>query len=425
VRVPVVLRSLRHRNYLLFFSGNLISLIGTWMQSVAQAWLVYRLTGSSLLLGTVTFASQIPIFLFSPFGGAIADRHSRHRIVIATQAASMILASILAALTFAHVIQEWHIIVLAILLGVVNAFDVPARQAFLVEMVGKEDLTNAIALNSSMFNGARVIGPAIAGLLVAGIGEAWCFFANAVSYIAVIAGLLMMQLPPWSRNPPATSTFGHIAEGFRYVLNHAPVRDILGLVGMISLAGMPYTVLMPVFADHILHGGASAMGLLMGTSGVGALAGALLLAARTGLKGLGRWIAVGCVIFGVGLVAFGYSRVLYLSLALMLPVGCSMMVLMASCNTLIQSMVSDHLRGRVMSVYSMMFMGMAPLGALAAGAFANRLGAPFIVAAGGVVCIVTGGIFGYRLREFRPAARRMIQDQSALANAAEQVVQHT
>lgn len=423
--VPPVLRSLRHRNYLLFFSGNLISLVGTWMQSVAQSWLVYRLTGSPLLLGTVTFASQIPVFLLSPIGGAVADRHNRHRIVIATQSASMVLAFILAALTFAGVIREWYIIVLAVLLGCINAFDIPARQAFLVEMVGREDLTNAIALNSSMFNGARIIGPAIAGLLVASIGEAWCFFANGVSYIAVIIGLLMMDLKPALRRVVETSTFEHIVEGFRYVLAHAPVRDILGLVGVVSLAGMPYAVLMPVFADQILRGGAQAMGLLMGASGVGAVIGALMLASRTELKGLGRWITVGTISFGAGLIIFAYSRFFYLSLLVLVPVGCGMMVLMASCNTLIQSMVSDHLRGRVMSVYSMMFMGMAPLGALAAGALANRLGAPLIVAAGGALCIVAGGIFGYRLPIFRPAARQMVHDQSALANAAEQAVQHT
>jgi MFS family permease len=425
VTVPPVLRSLRHRNYLLFFSGNLISLIGTWMQSVAQSWLVYRLTGSSFLLGVVTFASQIPVFLFSPVGGAVADRHNRHRIVIATQSASMILAFILAGLTFARIIGEWQIIVLAVLLGCVNAFDIPARQAFLVEMVGKEDLTNAIALNSSMFNGARIIGPAVAGLLVASIGEAWCFFANGASYIAVIAGLMMMKLRPVNRLARESSTFEHIREGFSYVLANPPVRDILGLVGVVSIAGMPYTVLMPIFADQILHGGAQAMGLLMGAAGVGALVGALMLASRTQLKGIGRWIAVGSVAFGVSLIVFAYSRHLCLSLAVLVPVGCGMMVLMASCNTLIQSMVSDHLRGRVMSVYSMMFMGMAPLGALAAGALANRVGAPLIVATGGATCIVTGSVFAYRLPVFRPAARQMVRDQSALANAAEQAVQHT
>jgi MFS family permease len=337
----------------------------------------------------------------------------------------MVLAGILAALTFTHVIREWHIIVLAILLGTVNAFDIPARQAFLVEMVGKEDLTNAIALNSSMFNGARIVGPAIAGILVASIGEAWCFFANAVSYIAVIMGLLAMNVPRVNRRVPVGSTFDHIAEGFRYVLRNVPVRDILILVGVISLAGMPYAVLMPVFAEQILHGGAQALGLLMAASGFGALAGALMLASRTGLRGIGRWITISTVAFGLGLIVFAYSKSFYVSLAVLVPVGCGMMILMASCNTLIQSMVSDELRGRVMSVYSMMFMGMAPLGALAAGALANRLGAPLIVATGGTLCIAAGALFGYRLPVFRPAARQMVHDQSALANATEQAVQHT
>src|SRR5947209_327459 len=254
-RLPATLRSLKHRNFQLFFSGQLISLIGTWMQSIAQSWLVYRLTGSSLLLGSVGFASQLPVFLIAPLGGIVADRHNRHRVVIATQAASMMLATILAALTLTGTVKIWHIFVLAALLGVVNAFDIPARQSFLVDMVGKEDLMNAIALNSSMFNGARIIGPAIAGILVAKIGEGWCFFANAVSYIAVIIGLLMMRLPPRQYVPPAGSPATHIIEAFQWVRHTGPIRALLLLLGLVSLVAMPYTVLMPVFADKVLHGG--------------------------------------------------------------------------------------------------------------------------------------------------------------------------
>src|SRR5690349_6490798 len=271
--LPFALRALGHRNYQLFFGGQLISLTGTWMQSVAQSWLVYRLTGSSILLGLVSFSSQIPVFLFAPVGGATADRHNRHRILVGTQSAAMLLAMVLAGLTLSGHVQVWEIFALAALLGVVNAFDIPARQAFVVDMVGREDLINAIALNSSMVNGARIVGPAVAGILVAAIGEGWCFFANAVSYIAVIAGLLMMNVPKRQTGPPPGSTLQHIIEGFRFVAHTPPVHALLLLLGLISLMGMPYAVLMPIFADQILHGGASGLGILMGASGLGALCG--------------------------------------------------------------------------------------------------------------------------------------------------------
>src|ERR1700757_533729 len=287
------MRALKHRNFQLFFSGQLISLTGTWMQTVAQSWLVYRLTGSSLLLGSVGFASQIPVFLMAPVGGMAADRFNRQRIVIATQVASMILAIVLALLTLTHMVKVWHIFVLAALLGVVNAFDIPGRQSFLVDMVGREDLMNAIALNSSMFNGARVVGPAIAGILVAKIGEGWCFFANGVSYIAVIIGLLLMRVH-CPRGSQSDSPIEEIVEGFRWARETGPIRSLLLLLGVVSLVGMPYTVLMPIFADRILHGGAKGLGILMGATGVGALLGALTLALRSGVRGLGRWVAVCC-----------------------------------------------------------------------------------------------------------------------------------
>ncbi len=375
-------RALRHRNFQLFFSGQLISLIGTWMQSVAQSWLVYRLTGSALLLGSVGFASQVPVFLFAPLGGIAADRLNRRSIVIATQTAAMLLAFVLAALTLLHKVQVWHVFVLASLLGIVNAFDIPGRQSFLVDMVGKEDLMNAIALNSSMFNGARVIGPAIAGILVAKIGEGWCFFGNAVSYIAVIIGLLLMRVQSPVRALMA-SPLEHMMEGFRFVNRTAPIRALLLLLGLVSLVGMPYVVLMPIFADQILHGGARGLGILMGATGVGALLGALTLAFREGVKGLGRWVAWCCAGFGASLVVFALSRTFWVSVVLLLPVGYCMMLQMACSNTLIQVMVPDALRGRIMAVYSMMFMGMAPIGALFGGALADRLGAPITVAIGG------------------------------------------
>jgi len=380
------------------------------MQSVAQSWLVYQLTGSSLLLGAVGFASQFPVFLASPVGGIVADRYNRHRVVIGTQIASMLLAFVLATLTLLHRITVPEIFVLAALLGIVNAFDIPGRQSFLVDMVGKEDLINAIALNSSMFNGARVIGPAVAGILVARIGEGWCFFANAVSYIAVLVGLSLMRVSPREQRP-AGSPVAHIIEGFRFVKDTAPIRAILLLLGLVSLVAMPYSVLMPVFADKILHGGARGLGILMGATGVGALLGALTLATRTGVYGLGRWITVSCAGFALTLIGFGLSRNFWLSAALLVPVGFCVMLQMASSNTLIQAMVPDHLRGRVMSVYSMMFMGMAPFGALLGGVSAERLGAPLTIILGAIACVGGAALFGLRLPKLRVEARRLIVAQ--------------
>ena len=406
--LPVTLRALRYRNFQLFFGGQMISLIGTWMQNVAQAWLVYRLTGSSVLLGLVSFSSQIPVFLMSPVGGIVADRFRRHRVVIGTQTASMLLAFALAGLTLTHTVQIWHIFVLSALLGVVNAFDMPARQAFFVEMVGREDLINAIALNSSMFNASRVIGPAVAGVLVAGIGEGWCFFANAVSYIAVIAGLLMMTVEPRRFVRRMGSPLAAVIEGFRFVISSAPIHHLMVLLGIVSATGMPFAVLMPIFADQILHGGARGLGILMGASGVGALGGALLLASRETVAGLGRWVAISAAGFGAALVAFALSRSFPVSCVMLLPVGFAMMVEMGSSNTLIQTMSPDHLRGRVMSVYSMVFMGLAPLGAVLGGLTAARWGAPATVAGGGVICMGAAAVFGWRLPGLRTEARRLM-----------------
>ena len=373
---------------------------------------MYRLTGSSFLLGAVGFAGQIPVFLIAPFGGTMADRHNRQRVVIATQTAAMLLALVLAALTLTGRVQVWHIFGLSALQGVVNAFDIPARQAFLVDMVGKEDLMNAIALNSSMFNGARIVGPAIAGVLVASIGEGWCFFANGISYIAVIIGLLLMRVQAPGKLAGRGSPLEHILEGFRFAVSTGPIRAILLLLGLVSLVGMPYAVLMPVFADKILHGGARGLGILMGATGVGALLGALTLASRSGLSGLGRWISLSCAGFGVFLVAFSLSRYFWLSAAVLVPVGFCMMLEMSSSNTLIQAMVPDQLRGRVMAMYSMMFMGMAPFGALMGGTLADRLGAPITVAMGGVACVGGAMVFGMRLPNLRVEARQLILAQA-------------
>jgi len=431
-------RALHHRNFQLFFGGQLISLIGTWMQTVAQSWLVYRLTGSGLLLGSVGFASQIPVFLIAPIGGITADRSNRQRVVIATQTASMLLAFILAALTLTHRVHVWHIFVLASLLGVVNAFDIPGRQSFLVDMVGKEDLMNAIALNSSMFNGARVIGPAVAGVLVARLGEGWCFFANGVSYIAVIAGLMLMNVHSPARASTATSPLEHIIEGFRFVNQTAPIRALMILLGLVSMTGMPYVVLMPIFADKILHKGgqefasligshdlgAVRLGILMGAAGVGALLGALTLAVRTGVKGLGRWVSVCCAGFGVSLILFAFSKSFWVSVLLLLPVGYFIMLQMASSNTLIQVMVPDALRGRTMAVYSMMFMGLAPVGALLGGALSDRLGAPWTVAIGGFASVMGAWWFSVQLPKIRAEARKLIIAQSmAGGEPAEEMTQ--
>jgi MFS family permease len=421
-KFAVATRALRHHNFQLFFAGQLISLVGTWMDTVAESWLVYRLTGSALLLGTVAFCNQIPVFLCAPIGGIVADRYNRHRIIIATQTLSMVVAFVLAVLTLTHRVQVWQIMALAAAGGVVNAFDIPARQAFLIDMVGREDLLNAIALNSSMFNGARIVGPAVAGIVVAAVGEGWCFMANSASYIAVITGLLMMKLPRRQFQERETSPFEDIVNGFKFVKNTAPIRAILLMLGLVSLVGMPYAVLMPIFAAQVLHGGAKALGTLMGATGIGALLGALSLAARVGVKGLGRLIAVCAGGFGTALIAFSFSRVFWLSGLLLIPVGFCMMVQMASSNTLIQSMVPDTMRGRVMSVYSMMFMGMAPFGGFFAGAIAHHIGAPYTVAVGGLACIAGASLYGMYLPKIRSEARELILAQGMTAGVPAQEI---
>jgi MFS family permease len=419
-------RALRHRNFQLFFGGQLISLVGTWMQTAAQSWLVYKLTGSGLKLGAVGFASQIPVFLFAPLGGITADRLNRHKVVIATQTASMILALLLALLTLNNRVTVRDIFVLAALLGVVNAFDIPGRQAFLVDMVGKEDLMNAIALNSSMFNGARVVGPAVAGVLVGRFGEGYCFLANGVSYIAVVVGLLMMRVHAPARASAHSSPMEHVIEGFQFVSRTAPIRALLLLLGVVSITGMPYVVLMPIFAARVLHSGgqelaslmgshdlgAVRLGILMGAAGVGALLGALTLAMRSGLKGLGTWVSVCCAGFGVTLILFAFSKWFWLSVFLLLPAGFFIMLQMASSNTLIQAMVPDALRGRTMAVYSMMFMGMAPLGALLSGALSDRITAQWTVALGGLASVFGAWWFSIQLPKVRAEARQLILAQA-------------
>ena len=408
-------RALKHRNFQLFFGGQIISLVGTWMQTVAQAWLIYRLTGSGALLGVLGFVGQFPIFLLSPLAGLAADRWPRQRVVIATQTASMVLAFILAALTMTGRIRVWEIIVLATLLGIVNAFDVPARQSFLIEMVGRENLLNAIALNSSMFNGARVAGPAIAGILVALVGEGWCFLLNGVSYLAVIAGLFMMRIEKTKPVHDGAAPLEKLREGFRFARQTKPIRALLVLLGVVSFMALPFSVLMPIFAVRILHGGASAYGTLMGAVGVGAMFGALVIAMRAQLRGLGNVVAYSAAGLGVSLVLFSASRWYWISFTMLVFCGFTMMMQFTATNTLIQAMVPDQLRGRVMSMYSMMFLGMSPLGSLLAGTMADHIGAPVTVAIGGLVSCLGGLVFARKWPSMRGPARELVAAQGMMA----------
>lgn len=410
-------RALKNRNFQLFFSGQIISLVGTWMQTVAEAWLIYRLTGSAALLGVLGFVGQIPIFLLSPLAGLVADRWPRQRVVIATQASSMLLAFTLAALTLTGRIRVWEIIALATLLGTVNAFDVPARQSFLIEMVGRENLLNAIALNSSMFNGARVAGPAIAGILVAIVGEGWCFLLNGLSYLAVIAGLFMMRIDKTKSVHDGAAPLEKLREGFRFARQTKPIRALLVLLGLVSFMALPFSVLMPIFAVRILHGGASAYGWLMGAVGFGAMFGALVIAMRAQLRGLGNVVAYSATGLGFSLALFSASRWLWLSLVILVFCGFTMMMQFTATNTLIQAMVPDQLRGRVMSVYSMMFLGMSPLGSLLAGKMAEHIGAPLTVAIGGLASCLGGLNFARKWPAMRGPARDLVAAQGMMSPA--------
>lgn len=400
-------RALEHRNYRLFFAGQSISLIGAWLTRVATSWLVYRLTGSAWVLGIVGFAGQFPTFLLAPIAGVWVDRWNRHRVLVVTQVLAALQSGLLAYLALRGIITIPHVIALSIVQGVINALDMPARQSFVVDMIGsrREDLPNAIALNSSMFNGARLIGPSIAGILIAWVGEGWCFFIDAVSYLAVIASLLMMRVAVAKRPRQAGTLMREIREGFRYVAGFAPIRAVLLLLALVSLLGFPYTVLMPIMAARVLHGGPHTLGFLMAASGVGALAGALYLASRSSVLGLGGLIARSAAAFGLGLVLFSLSRNLWLSMALMAVCGLAMILQMAASNTVLQTLVDDDKRGRVMSFYSMAFFGTAPLGSLFAGAVATWIGAPGTILVGGAACVLAALGFGKALPHIRRAAR--------------------
>jgi len=406
-RVSPGVRALRHRNFRLFLGGQVISLAGTWMQQVALSWLVYRLTRSPFLLGLVGFAGQLPSLLLAPLAGVWADRADRRRIVIATQALAMLQALVLAALVLTDRITILHVLVLSVFLGLVNGVDVPTRQAFLVEMVrGREDVAGAIALNSSVFNAARLVGPAIAGFMIGLVGEGTVFLLNGVSYVAVIAALLAMEIEPRSAaRGPAQPVWRELKEGVRYALGFAPIRSLLLLIGLVSLVGVPFTVLMPVFATDVLHGGAHTLGLLMSALGTGALGGALFLAARPSVRGLGRIILTAVILFGLSLAGFGLSRHEALSMALLVVSGFGMMVHMASSNTILQTIVDEDKRGRVMSFYAMAFMGTVPLGSLLSGGLAARIGAPATVVLGGTVCLLGAAAFARALPRLRAEIR--------------------
>jgi MFS family permease len=397
-------RALQHRNFQLFFGGQLASLIGTWMQSTAQLWLVYKLTGSAALLGVFGFANQVPILFLASLGGYVGDRYNRHRGVIWTQTASMILAFLLAGLTLARIITVWELIVIAFLVGIVNAFDVPIRQAFLVQMVGKEDLPNAIALNSSIFNGARVVGPAIAGMTIAWFdahhvksSEGWCFLLNGMSFLAVIGALLAMRIPRTEPKTHEGSPFQNFIQGFRFAMGDQPIRSALLLLSVLSLFGLQYAVFLPVFAKDVLNSGAQGFGLLMSFAGVGAVLGALHFAARTSYKGLAQWIAAMSTTCAICLVIFSQSRVFSLSAAVLLIVGFAATSQMAATNTLIQNRVPDELRGRIMAVYATMFMGVQPIGSLIAGGVAKRIGAPWTLTVFGGLVLAAGLFFLFRV----------------------------
>ncbi len=372
-RLAFTLRALSHRNYRLFFAGQGTSLVGTWITRVATSWLVYRLTGSAAILGIVGFAGQIPTFVLAPFAGVWADRLSRYRVLVATQVLSMLQSLALAWLALAGTIKVSHILWLSAFQGIINAFDMPARQAFVVEMVDdRADLPNAIALNSSMVNGARLIGPSVAGVLISVSSEGWCFLLDGISYLAVIASLLMMRLPAARPRGPEARVLVEVRDGLRYAFGFAPIRSVLLLLALISLMGMPYTVLMPLMAAQVLHGGPHTLGFLMGAMGLGALGGAVYLASRRSILGLGRVIPAAAALFGAGLVAFSLSRAVALSLPIMVVIGVGFMVQLASSNTILQTIVREEMRGRVMALYAMAFMGMAPFGSLLAGVSVRR-----------------------------------------------------
>jgi MFS family permease len=399
----LMLRAFRHRNFRLYFGGQSISLIGTWIQQIALGWTIYQLTHSSWLLGLVSFAGQVPLFILTPFAGVLVDRWNRHRTLVITQSLSLLQALILAIVVSTHVLQVWNLVVLNIFAGIILAIDLPARQTFMVEMVGSgPDLPNAVALNAFVINGGRMVGPAIAGLLLTMVTPAVCFFLNAISYIPVVAALCAMHLPPPKPIAHHASPRQQLVEGVRYAMGFPPIRAILLLVALASLFGMPYAVLMPVFAAEVLHGGAHTLGLLMTAPGIGALIGTFYLATRKSIYGAGVRVAAGACIFGAGLFATGLARNQVIALIALGFVGLGMIVQLATSNTVLQMIVDDDKRGRVMSLYTMAFMGMAPFGSILGGALAHYTGVPVTLLFGGTACVAGAILFATKIPVLRP-----------------------
>jgi MFS family permease len=412
---PSLLRSLRHRNFRLFFAGQSVSLIGTWVTLLATSWLVYRLTSSAFLLGLVGFCSQIAMFFLGPIAGVFVDRWDRRRVLICTQALSAVQSATLAVLTLSGVITVWQVLVLQLAQGVIHAFDTPARHSFIISMLDdRADLSNAIALNSIMVNGSRIVGPAVGGALVAAVGEGWCFALDAVSYLAVIGSLVAMHVPRREPAPAAELITAQLAAGYRYVRSFAPIRTALLLIAAVSMFGVPHSVLMPVMASDILGGGSYTLGMLIASFGLGALTGAVYLASRSTVVGLGRAIAFSTLMYGAGLVAFALSRSLYLSMPLLLLAGTGYMTAIAASNTFIQTLVQEDLRGRVMAFYTMAFLGTTPIGSLVAGAVAEQVGAPVTIAGGGILCIVTSVWFWRQLPALRAVVRPIYIERGIL-----------
>ena len=419
MRLQLLLRSLHSRNFRLYFAGQSISLVGTWMQQVAMSWLVYRMTGSPFLLGVVSFMGQIPTFLLAPVAGVLADRWDRRRLLICTQAIAILQAALLAFLVLAGTVQVWQIVLLSLFLGLINTFDIPARQSFFVEIVeNREDLGNAIAINSSMFNAARLIGPSMAGLIVSAVGEGLCFVLNAVSYLAVIVALAAMRLERRTPDMERRHILHELREGIGYALGFPPIRYILILIALVSLMGMPYSVLMPVFASTILHGDARTFGFLMAAAGSGALASTVYLASRKSVIGLGKLIVRATTLFGAGLIAFSFSDSLLPSLILLALTGAGGMAMVASSNTILQTIVDDDKRGRVMSLFTMAFIGMAPFGSLISGTIAHSMGVRNAILIGGLSCLAGGAIFARKLPEIRKNIRPIYVKKGIISEVA-------
>lgn len=418
--LKTIFRSLKYRNYRLFFSGQSISLIGTWMQRIAMPWLVYHMTGSELLLGVVSFAGQIPTFLLAPFAGVVSDRWSKYRVLIVTQVASLIQASILAGLALTGNIQLWHIVALSIAMGCINAFDVPSRHSFVIEMVeNKDDLGNAIALNSLMFNGARLLGPSVAGLLLAVTSEGVCFLINAVSYLFVIGSLLLMHVEVKKYNGTNKQIIRDLKDGLDYAFGFPPIRHLLLLLTIVSLTGMSYQVLMPVYAKNILEGGSSTYGFMMGAAGLGALAGAIFLASRTTVLRLGRLIPASTILAGIGLLILSFTHLFPVSLLMMMIIGAGMMLQSAASNTILQTITDDDKRGRIMSFYTMAVMGTAPFGSLLSGAMAKAIGTPHTILIFGICTIAGALIFLRKLPELRRIVRPIYVKLGIIREVAE------